>query len=166
METRLTLYSGSVPDPDSLKNLLSPVRKRSIMLAGHKTSVSLETNFGMDYTKLRRATVLRHRRSSSGSTPIAPFTIFHRPSGCSYWIISGLALRRPQDRKVGLMPAFAREELLGHVPVLMVLPVPPSHPPIPAVRICRWCSGGLPGRAAAFLFKSVGLLKPQPIPGG
>jgi hypothetical protein len=45
METRLTLYSGSVPDPDSLKNLLSPVRKRSIMLAGHKTSVSLEDQF-------------------------------------------------------------------------------------------------------------------------
>jgi hypothetical protein len=88
METRLTLYSGSVPDPDSLKNLLSPVRKRSIMLAGHKTSVSLEDQFWDGLHELRRATVLRHLRSSSGSTPIAPFTIFHRPSGCSYWIIS------------------------------------------------------------------------------
>ena len=95
METRLTLYSGSVPDPDSLKNLLSPVRKRSIMLAGHKTSVSLEDQFwdGLHEIAARDGvtTSALVERIDTNRT----FTIFHRPSGCSYWIISGRALRRP-----------------------------------------------------------------------
>jgi hypothetical protein len=62
-----------------------------------------KTNFGMDCTKLQRAKVLRHLHSSSGSTPSALFTIFHRPSGFSYWIISGLALIRL--RKLSPKPA-------------------------------------------------------------
>ena len=53
-----------------------------------------KTSFGMDCTKLQRAKVLRHLHSSSGSTPSALFTIFHRPSGFLYWIISELALIR------------------------------------------------------------------------
>ena len=62
-----------------------------------------KTSFGMDCTKLQRAKVLRHLHSSSGSTPSALFTIFHRPSGFSYWIISELALIRP--RKLPPKPA-------------------------------------------------------------
>src|SRR5262245_47483335 len=53
-----------------------------------------KTNFGMDCTKLQRARVLRHLHLSSASTPSALFTIFHRPSGFSYWIISEPALIR------------------------------------------------------------------------
>ena len=41
METRFALSS----DPESPGNYLSPVRKRSVMLGGHKTSVSLEDQF-------------------------------------------------------------------------------------------------------------------------
>jgi hypothetical protein len=64
------------------------------------------------------------------------------------------------------MSAFAREELLGHVPGFNGAAGPPSHPPIPAVRICRYAQEGCQVALAAFLFKSFGLLKPQPIPGG
>jgi hypothetical protein len=53
------------------------------------------------------------------------------------------------------MSAFAREELLGHVPVLMVLPDPPSHPPIPAVRICRYAQEGCQVALAAFLLRAL-----------
>jgi hypothetical protein len=61
---------------------------------------------------------------------------------------------------------YDREELLGHVPVLMVLPDPPA---IPRYRRCVYVDDAQEGcqvALAAFLFKSVGLLKPQPIPGG
>lgn len=86
MDTGFTLAAGSTPGPKSHRAL---GLKRSIALAGHKTSVSLEDQFWVG-TRLQRAKVLRHLRSSSGSTPSAPFTIFRRPSGCSYWIISEL----------------------------------------------------------------------------
>ena len=45
MTTRPTLSAGPAPDPKSQGTLLSPVHKRSIVLAGHKTSVSLEDQF-------------------------------------------------------------------------------------------------------------------------
>src|SRR5262245_47483334 len=46
METRFALSGGgSASDPESLGNYLSPIHKRSIMLVGHKTSVSLEDQF-------------------------------------------------------------------------------------------------------------------------
>jgi hypothetical protein len=129
METRLTLYSGSVPDPDSLKNLLSPVRKRSIMLAGHKTSVSLEDQFWDG---------LHEIAARDGVTT------------------SALVERIDTNRTVHNLACAGFNGAAG----------PPSHPPIPAVRICRYAQEGCQVALAAFLFKSFGLLKPQPIPGG
>ena len=45
METRLTLSAVSTPDRRSRRNPHSPVIKRSITLAGNKTSISLENQF-------------------------------------------------------------------------------------------------------------------------
>ncbi|MGB7715962.1 MAG: ribbon-helix-helix domain-containing protein [Pseudolabrys sp.] len=45
METRLTHSHVSTPDPKARRHPNSPVLKRSIRLAGNKTSISLENQF-------------------------------------------------------------------------------------------------------------------------
>ena len=106
-----TVLEKPVPWKQGLHCLVDrPLIRKAITIRFHSSSSAQlrswdtrqacrwKTNFGMDCTKLQRARVLRHLHSSSASTPSALFTIFHRPSGFSYWVISELALIRLRKR--------------------------------------------------------------------
>jgi hypothetical protein len=61
----------------------SLVTKRSIVIAGHKTSVSLEDAFWTGLKEIAIAAARHCRTSSPRSIPDAHTAIYRRPSGCS-----------------------------------------------------------------------------------
>ena len=66
----------------------SLVIKRSIVVAGHKTSVSLEDAFWSGLKQLAQTSTSRCRKLSATSTSIAIRATFRRPSGFLCWIVS------------------------------------------------------------------------------
>jgi hypothetical protein len=62
----------------------STIKKRSIVIGGHETSISLEDNFWTSLRQIAVSAQQRCRKSSACSMRRATAVISHPPSACSF----------------------------------------------------------------------------------